>query len=138
MPTTDTFADLALLEYPPLSVDAGDDAAAMGAAEEELTLDHLRSEHIRQMELAWTEGDVDPVLSCLRAVRRQQLAAERHMRLLLAYAREFVNPRPYSLAALAEAAGMSISGVRTAYDDDEISAVGQITGSKPRHRQGRG
>jgi AraC-like DNA-binding protein len=137
MPTRDTFTDLALLEYPPLSADDGNPDAAMDAADADLDLDQLRAEHIRQMEMAWEEGDVDPVLSRLRAVRRQQLAAERHMRLLLAYAREFIGPRPYSLAALAEAAGMSISGVRTAYDEDEITAVEQITGSRPRQRSGK-
>ena len=41
--------------------------------------------------------------------------AAREMRLLLAYAREFATPRPYRLVDLAEAAGMSVSGIRTAY-----------------------
>jgi hypothetical protein len=51
------------------------------------------------------------------------LAAETEIRLLVAYGREFTRPRPYRLADLAEACGMSISGVRTAYDHDEIEAV---------------
>lgn len=54
------------------------------------------------------------------------------MRLLVAYGREFVAPRPYKLDDLAQATGMSISGVRTAYDDDEIVEVAQLTGAKPR------
>ena len=45
------------------------------------------------------------------------------MRRLLAYGREFTRPRPYRLTDLADAAGMSISGVRTAYDADEITHV---------------
>ena len=43
------------------------------------------------------------------------------MRLLIAYGREFTQPRPYKLEALAAAAGMSISGTRTAYGEDEIT-----------------
>jgi AraC-like DNA-binding protein len=60
------------------------------------------------------------------------LAAERDLRLLLAYAREFAEPRPYRLEDLARAAGMSISGVRTAYDHDEITQVAEMTGLQPR------
>lgn len=54
------------------------------------------------------------------------------MRLLVAYAREFVRPQPYPLKDLARAAGLSISGVRIAYDEDEIREVGELTGDKPR------
>jgi hypothetical protein len=53
------------------------------------------------------------------------------MRRLLAYGREFTRPRPYRLADLADASGMSISGVRTAYDDHEIQQVAQATGLTP-------
>ena len=58
------------------------------------------------------------------------------MRLLIAYGREFVGPRPYTLDGLAQAAGMSISGVRTSYDDDEIAEVAALTGARPRRRGG--
>ncbi len=127
MAMKDIFDDLALLEFPPLS--AGEDDDQLDAAEQDL--DQLRSQQVRQMEVAW-DGGVDPVLAQLAALRRRQLAAERHMRLLLAYAREFVGPRPYPLAALAEASGMSISGVRTAYDEDEVAEVAQVTGARRR------
>jgi len=128
MAMKDIFDDLALLEFPPLS--AGEDDDQLDAAEQDL--DQLRSQQVRQMEVAWDDGGVDPVLAQLAALRRRQLAAERHMRLLLAYAREFVGPRPYPLAALAEASGMSISGVRTAYDEDEVAEVAQVTGARRR------
>jgi len=54
------------------------------------------------------------------------------MRLLLAYAREFVRPQPYQLKDLARAASMSISGVRIAYDEDEVHELIALTGVKPR------
>ena len=50
------------------------------------------------------------------------------------HGREFVDPRPYKLDDLARAAGMSISGVRTAYDDNEIIEVSSRTGAKLRRR----
>ncbi len=59
-------------------------------------------------------------------------AAEQDLRLLVAYGREFAEPRPYRLDDLARAAGMSISGVRTAYDHDEVARVAEITGLQPR------
>ncbi len=96
-----------------------------------------RSEHAENLRLARDEGGEDPLLTSLAHARNRMLAAERDLRLLIAYAREFTEPRPYRLDDLARAAGMSISGVRTAYDDDEISHVTQITGLRPRPRNPR-
>jgi hypothetical protein len=48
------------------------------------------------------------------------------MRLLMAYGRCFTHPRPYKLIDLANAAGLSISGVRIAFDDDEITRATEI------------
>src|SRR5437899_2077727 len=98
---------------------SADDA---GAHEHGQVEDERRVE-AEQLELSWVHGGEDPVLTSLRAARARMLAAELEMRRLIAYAREFVRPRPYTLADLAEAAGMSISGIRTAYDDDEIGFV---------------
>jgi hypothetical protein len=73
----------------------------------------------------------DPLLTTLAGLRRQRLDLDAAMRRLLAYGREFTRPRPYRLADLADAAGMSISGVRTAYDAEEIAQVADVTGLKP-------
>ena len=76
----------------------------------------------------------DALLEALRTVRQRKEQANRDMRLLLAYAREHVTPRPYRLADLAEAAGMSISGVRTAYSQADIDLAAQaVTGDSQRH-----
>ena len=56
------------------------------------------------------------------------------MRVLIAYGREFTRPRPYRLEDLARAAGMSISGVRTAYADDEVAEAARLTGVRPARR----
>lgn len=77
----------------------------------------------------------DPLLTTLARLRRQRHDLDAAIRRLLAYGREFTRPRPYRLADLADAAGMSISGVRTAYDADEIRQVSQATGLAPAERE---
>ena len=69
--------------------------------------------------------NTDALLIALAETRRRRDQADEYIRTLLAYARELTEPRPYRLADLAEAAGMSISGVRTAYSALDIDrAVG--------------
>jgi hypothetical protein len=68
----------------------------------------------------------DALLAALVDARRRKDQAARDMRLLLAYAREIVTPRPYRLADLAQATGLSISGIRTAYTASDIQDAGQL------------
>ncbi len=65
----------------------------------------------------------DILLAALAEARRRRDAADRDIRLLIAYGRELAAPRPYRLADLAEAAGMSISGVRTAYTVADVNHI---------------
>jgi hypothetical protein len=128
MPTRDTIENItAILTWAGLENLPGDTRdLASGQAEDE------RTELAENLRKARDHGGEDPVLACLAHARDQMLMAERDRRLLLAYAREFTEPRPYRLDDLARAAGMSISGVRTAYDQDEITAITAITGLPPR------
>lgn len=80
--------------------------------------------------------DYDPLLSALREARRRRDNAELQIRRLLAYAREFHRPRTYRLTDLADASGLSISGVRTAYDDEEVADVADAIDALP-HRDSR-
>ena len=76
----------------------------------------------------------DPLLAALADAKRRKEQADQQIRLLLAYAREHVQPRPYRLADRAKAAGMSISGVRTAYTQADIEQAARLTGSsRSRH-----
>ena len=76
----------------------------------------------------------DPLLAALAQARRRRDTADRDMRVLLAFAREITAPRPYRLADLARAAGMSVSGVRTAYTQADVEQAARLTGgSRGRH-----
>ncbi len=81
----------------------------------------------------------DALLEAIRAARRAKAKAGQDMQLLLAYAREHVTSRPYRLADLADAAGLSISGVRTGYSraDHRASRASQRSRWPPAHPAGR-
>jgi hypothetical protein len=90
-----------------------------------------RGDHAETLRVSWEEGGIDPLLSTLEHLRQERLRLEEDMRLLIAYGRRFIHPRPYKLIDLANAAGMSISGVRTAYDDEEVNQAAEILGRGP-------
>ena len=73
----------------------------------------------------------DALLAALADARRRQDQAARDMRLLLAYAREIITPRPYRLADLAQATGRSISGIRTAYTASDVRHARQLITGTP-------
>jgi hypothetical protein len=86
------------------------------------------------MEAGVMTKDDDPVLAALADAAQRKHRADHQIRLLLAYAREHVRPRPYRLADLAQAAGMSISGIRTAYTQADIEQAARLTGgARSRH-----
>jgi glutathione S-transferase len=127
----DIFTDVAAILYPIPRPEPGeedhDGFLAMrdeAAAEQQRTAESLR--------ISWEEGDQDPLIGALVHARQAKEEAEQQIRALLAYGREFVQPRPYTLGDLAGAAGLSISGVRTAYGHRDVDAVAGTTGAKPR------
>jgi hypothetical protein len=127
--------DLTDLTHPlpeePEEFDDEDEAAGWRAMADEVVSD--REEYEQRLRLTWEhEDDYDPLLSEIALARYAMLQAEARMRLLIAYGREFTRPRPYKLEDLAGAAGMSISGIRTAYDEDEVAKVAKRTGTRPR------
>jgi hypothetical protein len=65
----------------------------------------------------------DPVLVTLTNLADWRDYTNLRIRAVLAYARTAVQPRPYRLIDLADAVGMSISGVRIAFDHNDIRAV---------------
>ncbi|GGQ86712.1 hypothetical protein [Couchioplanes azureus] len=88
--------------------------------------DHITA-MIQRLHAEWTtfhadSGDPDPVLSLLTELAAQRDLTDRCIRAVLAYAR-IRPPRPYPLTVLADTVGMSFSGVRTAFRQDDITAV---------------
>jgi hypothetical protein len=75
----------------------------------------------RRLRATWIATGQDPVLHELRQARKRLKQAQQDIRTLIALGREFTRPRPYRLTDLAEAAGLSPSGVRTAYGAREIT-----------------
>jgi glutathione S-transferase len=114
MSRRDIFTDVAAILHPiPRPSEPGEeDHDGFLAMRDEAVEDQARA--AESLRLSWEEGEQDPLIGMLHAARRAKAEAEQRIRELLAYGREFVQPRPYTLDALAAAAGMSISGVRTA------------------------
>ncbi|MFF3489528.1 hypothetical protein ACFYXC_40830 [Streptomyces sp. NPDC002701] len=81
--------------------------------------------------------DEDALLLALGNARARREAADREIRHLLAYGREFHGDRPYKLDALAQASGMTPSGIRTAYSSSEIDTVAREIGRQPDSRRAR-
>lgn len=98
---------------------------------------HTRREEMIQSLEAAADADSEenePLLSAIGIARYRKEQAEAEIRRLIAYGREFTRPRPYVLAELAGAAGMSISGARIAYGRTEVADVEQALGRPPRER----
>lgn len=85
--------------------------------------DEARDAMADRLEAIADSGDTDPLLASLGDVSYTINRQEHAKRLLLAYARQFVPGRGYTLEALAEATGMSASGIRTAYKQADIEYV---------------
>ena len=129
MAVNDTFADIAALLNPMPARTGDDDDEFYGDIADGVLRE--RQELAQNLRLAWEEGEEDPLLSMLEQLRAHRLRLEADMRILIAYGRCFTHPRPYKLIDLANAAGMSISGVRTAYDADEIDQAAEILHRRP-------
>ncbi|MFJ2087553.1 hypothetical protein ACIOBK_33850 [Micromonospora chokoriensis] len=129
----DTVIDVSAILHPlPVPPDTADVTELDGYDAARQQAEDDRRNTADQFRVGLDEGAVDPLLSALAAARRDRERAEAQIRHLVAYGREFVRPRPYTLGDLAEAAGMSISGVRTGYDHHDVDAVAEATGARPR------
>ena len=127
MTARDMCVEIATLLTPLPSPDEDQDPDGLPSGQ----LEEEQEERAESLRVAWDEGGVDPLLSTLAQLRRERLRLEAELRLLIAYGRRFTHPRPYKLIDLATAAGMSISGVRTAYDEEEVSQAAGILGRPP-------
>ncbi|WP_412738432.1 hypothetical protein [Krasilnikovia sp. MM14-A1259] len=133
----DIFEDIAAILHPMatrLGVRPRPDEEEEFTADRRETLEQ-QDRVTRELFEGWEQNGTDPLLAALRRQRSLREDAEEKIRLLLAYGREFPQPgrnRTYTLDALAKAAGMSISGVRTAYDLPHVVDVARFTGARLR------
>jgi hypothetical protein len=128
MVVNDTCAEIAALVHPmPERTDENDE----GYPDMAEAVWREREDLAEQLRLSWQEGGVDPLLSTLAHLHEERLQLEAAMRLLMAYGRCFTHPRPYKLIDLARAAGLSISGVRIAFTDEEITQAAEILRRSP-------
>jgi hypothetical protein len=75
----------------------------------------------------------DALINELRRARQERDHASARIRMLIAYGREFT-AQPYKLGTLAQAGGLSISGVRTVYSPTDIDEVSRRIGRPARPR----
>ncbi len=80
----------------------------------------------------WEGADEDPLLVAISEACMRRRQADQELRLLLAFGREFVRPRPYELTVLAEAGGLSASGAKTAYKRAHVAEVAAALGRTSR------
>ena len=129
MRNRDICIDVAAILHPIPQPEPGDDGWRDLVSQE---LAEERHETIESLRASWEHNDQDPLISALIGARIAKEQAEEEIRHLIAYGREFVQPRPYTLSDLAAAAGMSVSGVRTSYQSDDVDAVAAATGARCR------
>lgn len=92
-----------------------------------------RIEYADNLRAGWDAADQDPLLGEIRKFARRRSELDRDLRQLVAYGREFVRPRPYTLAKLAEAAGLANhSSARSFYGSSDVAKVAAATGIKAR------
>ena len=118
--------DIAAIVHPRPEAPQGLAADAEAAATYSATLAEVSSARLALMDelaAAWDADDRDPLLTALADARARKERAEAEIRALVAYGREVVRPRSYTLTSLAEASGMSFSGVRTVYGDADVEAA---------------
>ncbi|MFD8368409.1 hypothetical protein ACFW9V_36810 [Streptomyces hygroscopicus] len=99
--------------------------------------EQAREDYAFALEAQCDDLQEDPLLIALVNARAAREAADREIRHLLAYGREFHGDRPYKLEPLAQASGMTPSGIRTAYGNSEIETVARGIGRTSDSRRAR-
>ncbi|MEU6071941.1 hypothetical protein ABZ864_47865 [Streptomyces sp. NPDC047082] len=94
-----------------------------------------REEYKVALQAQCDDLEEDALLLAIGNARAAKEAADREIRLLLAYGREFHGERPYKLEPLAQASGYTVSGIRTAYADQDVAMVTRGIERRPNSRR---
>ncbi|MEV4374558.1 hypothetical protein AB0J71_46410 [Nonomuraea sp. NPDC049637] len=133
MSPREMLSDLAAIRHPmPVATEYDEttsesfDAAVAGVEE-------ARAAFMESLEAAWGASGpgFDPLLAAIQDLVAVKKEADTQIRLLLAYGRTYVTPRPYTLETLGQSAGLSPSGASRAFGADEVVEVGDRTGLRP-------
>ncbi|WP_182544496.1 hypothetical protein [Halosaccharopolyspora lacisalsi] len=128
--------DLTWLAYPHATPDNIEPPELADDAESDLA--DRRIDLAEQMQAALEGGDIDPLLGQISAARARRDEADRKIRLLMAYGREFTGTRPdYTWESLAAAARLPYSTARSTFDEDDIATVAERLETEPRNRTPR-
>lgn len=133
MTINDLCESVAMLLVPtPTAVEqCGDPDAVLSALLEE------RRAIAERLWTTWEGTDEDPLLVALAEAHARRRQADHEVRLLMAFGREFVRPRPYTLDVLAEAGCLSASGAKTSYKAHHVAEVAAALGLSPGRRPAR-
>ncbi|WP_159401174.1 hypothetical protein [Streptomyces sp. NRRL B-24484] len=131
MTSQELLDDVLAIRWPHFPEDDQTPRQVRGAAVDDARKPRLA--FIQQLGAAVEEHgpDHDPLLAALEDLVAIKKAADEQIRLLLAYGRVYVTPRPHTLETLGQAASLTPSGVSRAFGAKEVLAVGDLTGRRP-------
>jgi hypothetical protein len=127
----DPYADIAAIRHPMPQPGQADPPDYLDDARQD-TLER-RIDDAGNLEAASDGLETDPLILAIQEAHVRRQAADTEIRRLIAYGREFA-PRPYQLQVLANASGMTPSGIRTAYTHDTVADVAREVGRQPTGR----
>ncbi|MEU1813145.1 hypothetical protein [Micromonospora aurantiaca (nom. illeg.)] len=127
----DLVDDVARLVHPPV-LPRPDASEAEREAIEQINLDEeaAREATVADLRRRADQHGVDPLLYALKQQVEIRDGAAQRIRMLVAYARECVTPRPYPVEWLAEVMKGSNSTVRGAFDHRVVEQVTSLTGRR--------
>ncbi|WP_202125371.1 hypothetical protein [Actinomadura physcomitrii] len=133
MSSRDLLNDLAAIRHPMPTAPDRDQTSPEALEAAIADVHEARAAFVANLEAAWDGNGpgFDPLLATIEEMDAVKAHADAQIRLLLAYGRAYVTPRPYTLEALGQAAGLSPSGASRAFGADEVVEVGDRTGLRP-------
>ncbi|MFI6736921.1 hypothetical protein ACIBI9_28680 [Nonomuraea sp. NPDC050451] len=133
MTSREMLTDLAAIRHPMPVATEHDDTTSESFDTAVAAIEEARAAFVESLDAAWNASGpgFDPLLTTIEDLVVVKKDADTQIRLLLAYGRAYVAPRPYTLEILGQAADLSPSGASRAFGADEVVEVGDRTGLRP-------
>ncbi|MFD0480404.1 hypothetical protein ACFQ0B_78985 [Nonomuraea thailandensis] len=115
--------DLAAIRYPMPVVTEHDESTSEAFDAAAAGVEEARAAFVESLDAAWNAHGpgFDPLLTTIEDLVAIKKDADTQIRLLLAYGRAYVAPRPYTLESLGQAADLSPSGASRAFEPTRSS-----------------